>query len=56
MIFDPDLDYVIDSIAEAYVFIRESLADNNIERAQFWEQQLTQLVQGLEQYVRENPS
>lgn len=55
MTFAPDIEYIIDSIADAYLAIQASLDEDNIERAIFWEQQLTLLVRGLEQYVRQNP-
>ena len=47
-----DLDYVIEQIADAYTFILDSLEENDLERAQFWEQQLSLLVHHLDKYQR----
>lgn len=55
MTFEPDIEYVIDQIADAYIAVQQSLAADDIDLAVFWEQQLTLLVRGLAQYVRENP-
>lgn len=49
--FEPDLDYVIDAIADAYVFVQEALDDNNIELAEFWQQELSILTHGLDCWV-----
>lgn len=56
MTFEPDIDYVIDQIADAYLAIQVSLDNNDIDLAVFWEKQLTLLVSGLAQYVRDDPS
>jgi len=49
--FEPDLDYVIDAIADAYVFVQEALDNNNIELAEFWQQELSILTHGLDCWV-----
>lgn len=53
MNFQPDWDYLIDQIADAYVFVQESLDRDNIEQARFWEQQLSLLTYHLDQWMQE---
>jgi len=52
--FQPDWDYLIDQIADAYVFVQQSLDDDNIEQARFWEHQLSLLTRHLDQWIRES--
>jgi hypothetical protein len=53
MNFQPDWDYLIDSIADAYVFVQVALDNDNIEQARFWEQQLSLLTYHLDQWMQE---
>lgn len=52
--FQPDWDYLIDQIADAYVFVYESVEANEFERARFWEHQLSLLTRHLDQWIRES--
>ena len=52
--FQPDWDYLIDQIADAYVYVQQSLDDDNIEQARFWEHQLSLLTRHLDQWIRES--
>ena len=49
--FQPDLDYVIDMIADAYVAIGTALESGNLPLAQRHEAELTLLVDHLRRYV-----
>jgi len=51
--FHPDWDYLIDSIADAYVFIQQALDEDNIELARFWQDQLSLMTHHLDLWVRE---
>ena len=51
--FQPDWDYLIDQIADAYVFVYESVEANEFDRARFWEDQLSLLTRHLDQWLRE---
>ena len=51
--FQPDWDYLVDQIADAYVWVQQSLDNNNIEQARFWEQQLSLLTHHLDLWIRE---
>lgn len=49
--FEPDLDYVIDQIADAYIFVQQALDDDNLALAEFWQQELSILIHGLDCWV-----
>lgn len=49
--FEPDLDYVIDLIAEHYNSIGLALEQGDLPQAQYHDQQLTLLVDSLRRYV-----
>ena len=51
--FSPDWDYLIDAIADAYVFIQQAVDEDNIELARFWERELNTLTYHLDLWVRE---
>jgi hypothetical protein len=49
--FVPDLDYVIDMIADHYVSVGQALEAGNLPLAQRHERELTLLVDHLRRYV-----
>ena len=49
--FKPDLDFLVDQIADAYVFVNQSLDNDNIALAEYWQQQLSLLTAGLDAWV-----
>ena len=49
--FEPDLDYVIDQIADHYVSVGQALEAGNLVLAQRHERELTLLVDHLRRYV-----
>lgn len=49
--FEPDIDYIIDAIADAYISVQMALDDDNIELAEFWQQELSILTHGLDCWV-----
>ena len=53
MNFQPDWDYLIDSIADAYVFVQQALDQDDIEAARYWEQQLSLLTHHLDLWMQE---
>lgn len=52
--FQPDWDYLIDQIADAYVSVYEAVEANEFDRARFWEHQLSLLTHHLDQWIRES--
>ena len=52
--FEPDVEYIIGEIADAYINILEALQQDNLDRAHYWEQHLTDLVRGLERFTKKS--
>lgn len=52
--FQPDWDYLIDQIADAYCQVQHCLDQDRFELARFWEHQLSLLTYHLDQWVRES--
>ena len=48
MDFEPDIDYIIGEIADAFIFVQDALDADNIELAEFWQRELSILTHGLE--------
>ena len=53
MNFQPDWDYLIDQIADAYIFVQEALDRDDIDSARFWEHRLSVLTHHLDQWMQE---
>jgi len=51
--FQPDWDYLIDQIADAYVLVYQCVEANEFELARFWEDQLSLMTRHLDQWLRE---
>ncbi len=49
--FEPDWDYLIDAIADAYRLVQESLDQDRIDQACFWQDHLELLVDNLRRYL-----
>ena len=52
--FQPDLDYVVDQIADAYACVLLAVEANELERAWFWQEQLEKLTAGLDRWVTQS--
>jgi hypothetical protein len=52
--FEPDLDYVVDAIADAYAYVLLAVEDNKLERAWFWQCELERLTAGLDHWVAQS--
>jgi hypothetical protein len=52
--FQPDWDYLIDQIADAYVSVQQALDQDNFDQARFWEHQLSLLTRHLDLWIRES--
>lgn len=51
--FQPDWDYLIDQIADAYVFVQQALDRDDFDNAHFWEHQLSLLTHHLDQWMQQ---
>ena len=49
--FEPDLDYIVDLIADAYNNVGRAIESNELDRAEFWQAELESLVHGLRCYL-----
>ena len=54
MPFTPDLDYVVDLIADAYVSVIHALERDDLDSAVYWQDQLEKLTAGLDNYLSQN--
>ena len=52
--FQPDLDYIVDQIADAYVAVITALEADNMPLAVFWQDQLELMTAGLDHYLSQN--
>jgi hypothetical protein len=52
--FQPDWDYLIDQIADAYVSVQQALDQDDFDQARFWEHQLSLLTRHLDLWIRES--
>lgn len=52
--FEPDLDYVIDAIADAYDLVLRAVEANEFSRAEFWQAELELLTAGLDHWVAQS--
>jgi hypothetical protein len=52
--FQPDLDYVVDQIADAYACVLLAVEANELERAWFWQCELEKLTAGLDRWVTQS--
>lgn len=52
--FTPDLDYIVDQIADAYVAVITALEADNMPLAVFWQDQLELMTAGLDHYLSQN--
>ena len=51
MRFEPDIDYVIDLIAFAYDSVTQALEQDDLDRAEYWQDYLELLVHNLRCYL-----
>lgn len=49
--FEPDIDYVIELIADAYNSVVAAAEVNDFERAEYWQAELESLVHNLRCYL-----
>ena len=53
MNFQPDWDYLIDQIADAYMSVHDALDRDDFEQARFWQDQLSLLTYHLDQWMQQ---